>query len=180
MTNIWPFTTKTTENLLFCCFSKIVIVTSSAKISPREIFKNASSAKISPQEMLEFCGWAPPRKLISAKIYPIKVRYFRFTNPRISNKVRYTWFFRTFWRSMESTSQLPYVLICQFTVYFPTSELCYKCFSCNDIFFMTLGLRSFAVRCITYGNNVWKLSFVFISSHFRYLFVRCSYDFWWR
>ena len=56
LTNIWPFTTNTTENLLFCYFSKIVIVTSSAKISPREIFKNASSAKISPHEMLEFCG----------------------------------------------------------------------------------------------------------------------------
>ena len=48
---------------------------------------------------------------------------------------------------------------------------------------MTLGLRSFVVRCITYGNNVWnnvwKLRFVFvrdcdvffISSQLRYLFV---------
>ena len=60
---------------------------------------------------------------------------------------------------------------------------CYKCFSYNDIFFMTLGLRSFVVCCITYGNNVWnnvwKLRFVFvrdcdvffISSQLRYLFV---------
>ena len=86
---------------------------------------------------------------------------------------------------MESTSQLPYVLVCQFTVSFPTLELYYKCLSYNDIFFMTLGLRSFVVRCITYGNNTWKLRFVFvrhcnvffISSHLRYLFVRCSYDF---
>ena len=85
---------------------------------------------------------------------------------------------------MESTSQLPYLLVCQFTVCFPTSKLCNKYFSYNDIFFMTLGLRSSVVRCITYGNNVWKLRFVFvrhcivffISSQLRYLFVRCSYD----
>ena len=90
---------------------------------------------------------------------------------------------------MESTSQLRCVLVCQFTVSFPTSKLCYKCFSYNDIFFMTLGLRSFVVCCITYGNNVWnniwKLRFVFahdcdvffISSQLRYLFVWYSYDF---
>ena len=55
--------------------------------------------------------------------------------------------------------------------------------------FMTLGLRSFVVCCITYGNNVWnniwKLRFVFVChcdvffffflSQLRYLFVRCSY-----
>ena len=150
-------------------------------------------------------------------------------------------FFRPFWRRMESTSQLPSVLVCQFTVSFPTSKLCYICFSYNYIFFMTLGLRSFVVRCITCGNNVitygnyvsflfvivtyflfrhnyaiylfdvvtifddvritlyfgtfelrmemtWKLHFVFvrhcdvffISLQLRYLFVRCSYVFWWR
>ena len=55
----------------------------------------------------------------------------------------------------------------------------YKCFSYNDMFFMILGLRSFVVCCITHGNNVWKLRFVFvrdcdvffISSQLRYLFV---------
>ena len=143
---------------------------------------------------------------------------------------------------MESTSQLRCVLVCQFTVSFPTSKLCYKCFSYNDIFFMTLGLRSFVVCCITYGNNVWnnvwklrfvfvcdcdvfffrdnyviylfdvvtffgdiritlyfvmldlrmemtwKLRFVFVRHYdvffsmfqLRYLFVQCSYVFWWR
>ena len=125
-------------------------------------------------------------------LYYLITTFFRFTKTGISNKVRYTWFFRTLWRRMESTSQLPYFLVCQFTVSFPTSELCYKCFSYNDIFFMTLGLRSFVVCCITYGNNVWnnvwKLRFVFvrdcdvffISSQLRYLFVWCSYVFWWR
>ena len=64
---------------------------------------------------------------------------------------------------MEITSQLRCVLVCQFTVSFPTSELCYKCFSYNDIFFMTLGLRSLwyvALRMeIMYGNYV---SFLFV------------------
>ena len=98
----------------------------------------------------------------------------------------------TFWRCMESTSQLPFVLVSQFIVSFPMPELCYKCFSYNDIFFMTLGLRSFLVRCIMYGNNVsnnvWRLRFVFVrycddsfftSSQLRYLLIRCSYVFWW-
>ena len=121
-------------------------------------------------------------------LYYLITTFFRFTKTGISNKVRYTWFFRTLWRRMESTSQLPYFLVCQFTVSFPTLELCYKCFSYNDIFFMMLGLHSFVVRCITYGNNVWKLRFVFvrhcdvffISSQLRCLFVRCSYNCWWR
>ena len=86
---------------------------------------------------------------------------------------------------MESSSQLPYVLVCQFTVSFPTSELYCKRFSYNEIFFMTLGLRSFEIRYITYGNKVWKVRSVFvrhcdvffISSQLRHLFVRCSYDF---
>ena len=87
-----------------------------------------------------------------------------------------------FQQRMESTSQLRCVLVCQFTVSFPTSKLCYKCFSYNYIFFMTLGLRSFVVCCVTYGNNVWnnawKLRFVFVrdcdvffSSQLSYLFV---------
>ena len=67
---------------------------------------------------------------------------------------------------MESMPQLPCVLVCQFTVSFLTSELCYICFSFNDIFFMTLELRFFVVRCITCGNNVWnnvwKLCFIFV------------------
>ena len=121
-------------------------------------------------------------------LYYLITTFFRFTKTGISNKVRYTWFFRTLWRRMESTSQLPYFLVCQFTVSFPTLELCYKCFSYNDIFFMMLGLHSFVVRCITYGNNVWKLRFVFIRhcdvffirSQLRFLFVWCSYDCWWR
>ena len=107
----------------------------------------------------------------------------------ISNKVRYASFFRTFWRRMKSTSQLRCVLVCQFTVSFPTSELCYKCFSYNDIFSMTLRLRSLVICCITYRNkvwnNAWKLRFVFvcqydiffISSQLHYFFVRCSYVF---
>ena len=52
---------------------------------------------------------------------------------------------------MESTSLIRSVLVCQFTVSFPTSGLCYKGFSYNDIFFVTLGLRSFLVCCIAYG-----------------------------
>ena len=61
-------------------------------------------------------------------------------------------------------------------------KIMFKCFSYNDIFFMTLGLHSFVVCCITYGNNVWnnawKLRFVFVrdcdvffSSQLSYLFV---------
>ena len=108
------------------------------------------------------------------------------------NKVRYTLFFRTFWWHMESTSQLRCVLVFQFTVSFPTLKLYYKCFSYNDIFFMTLRLRSFVLCCITYGNNVWnnvwKSRFVFVHNcdvffillQLRYLFVWCSYVFWWR
>ena len=67
---------------------------------------------------------------------------------------------------MESTSLIRSVLVCQFTVSFLTSGLCYKGFSYSDIFFVTLGLRSFLVCCIAYGNNVWnkvwKLRFVFV------------------
>ena len=120
-------------------------------------------------------------------LYYLTIKFFRFTKTRISNKVRYTWFFRTFWWRMESASQLLYFLVCQFTASFPTSDLCYKCFSYNDIFFMTLGLRSFVVRCITYENNVRKSRFVFvhhcdiffISSQLRYSLIRCGYHCWW-
>ena len=64
---------------------------------------------------------------------------------------------------MKSTSQLRYVLVCQFTISFPASKLYNKCFSYNDIFLVTLGLRSVMVCCITYGNNVWNyVSFLFV------------------
>ena len=82
---------------------------------------------------------------------------------------------------MESMSHLPYVLVCQFTVSFPTSELCYICFSYNYIFFMTLGWRSFVVRCITCGSNVWnnvrKLRFVFVR-HCDVFLLRYNYVFY--
>ena len=85
---------------------------------------------------------------------------------------------------MESTSQLRCVLVCQFTLSFPTSKLCYKCFSYNDIFFMTLGLRSFVVCCITYGNNVWnnvwklRLFLLVIVTRFlfRHNYVICLFE----
>ena len=111
------------------------------------------------------------------------IKFFAFTKTRI-----YV-IFCTFWRRLESTSQLVCVLVCQFIVSFPTSELCYKCFPYNETLFMTLGPRSFVVRCITYGNNVWnnvwewRFVFVrqcdvfFISSQLRYLFVPCSSTF---
>ena len=62
-------------------------------------------------------------------------------------------------------------------------KIMFKCFSYNDIFFMTLGLHSFVVCCITYGNNVWKLRFVFvrhcniflISLQLHCLYVRYNY-----
>ena len=44
-----------------------------AKLNPREIFDNSWSAKLNPREIFEFRGWAEPRNLIPAKIYPIKV-----------------------------------------------------------------------------------------------------------
>ena len=82
-----------------------------------------------------------------------KLRYpYTFTKTRISNKAKYTSLFRMFWLGMKITSQLRCVMVCQFTVSFPTSELCYKCFSYNDIFLMTLGLGSFVVRL----HYVWK------------------------
>ena len=114
------------------------------------------------------------------------MRYFALPNNYVtlgfSNKVRYTSFFGTFWRRMESTSQLFCVLVCQFSISFPTLEFC---FSYSDIFFMTLGLTLlfFVVRCITYGNNawnnLWKLRFIF-GHHcnvFFITFVRFSYIF---
>ena len=90
-------------------------------------------------------------------------------------------FFRTFQLLMEITSQLRWVQVCQLTVSFSTSELCYKCFSYKGIFFMTLGLRFLQYVCITYGNNVTiTFCFVrhcdvcFITSQLRYLFIRCT------
>ena len=86
---------------------------------------------------------------------------------------------------MEITLQLRCVLFCQFIVYFTMSELCYKCFSYNDIFFKTLGLRLLVVRL----HYVWKKRYkwscfcsslwrIFITSQLDYLFVRCSYIFY--
>ena len=72
---------------------------------------------------------------------------------------------------MKSMSQLRCILVCQFTISFLASKLYYKCFSYNDIFLVTLGLGSFMVCCITYGNNVWN----YVSSQLRYSFVWWSY-----
>ena len=75
---------------------------------------------------------------------------------------------------MESTSKLRCVLVCQFTVSFPPSELCYKCFSYNDIFFMMLGLRSFVVCCITYGITYGNyVSFLLVIV--TYFFISSQY-----
>ena len=60
--------------------------------------------------------------------------------------------FRAFKVHVEITSQLRCVLFCQFSVYFSTSELSYKCLCNNDIIFMTSGLRFFMVRF----HYVWK------------------------
>ena len=92
-------------------------------------------------------------------------------------------FFRTFWWHMESTSQLRCVLVFQFTVSFPTLKLYYKCFSYNDIFFMTLryvplcyvALRMEITYGITYGNHVSFLCiivtyFLFCHNYAIYLF----------
>ena len=79
---------------------------------------------------------------------------------------------------MESMSQLRCVLVCQFTVSFPMSELCYKCFCYDEVFFMTLGLRSFGYIAlhmettygIAYGNYV---SFLFVIV--KYFLFRHNY-----
>ena len=139
-----------------------------------------------------------------------------------------------FVRSGDVWKVLRCVLVCQFTVSFPTSELCYKCF-CFSWRWDYVPLWYVALRMeITYGNYVsflfvivtyflfrhnyaiylfgvvtifdevritlfsckfelriemtWKLRFVFvrhcdvffISLQLRYLFVWCSYVFWWR
>ena len=55
---------------------------------------------------------------------------------------------------LEFTLQLRCVFFCQFTVSFSTSELCYKCFSYNDMFFMMSGLRFLWYVFVTDENNV--------------------------
>ena len=73
---------------------------------------------------------------------------------------------------MEITLQLCCVLVSQFTVYFSTSELCYKCFSYNGIFFMTLGLHFLWYACITDGNNITiKFHLFVIVTYFYYVTV---------
>ena len=86
---------------------------------------------------------------------------FRKKSNKISNKVRYSSFFRNFWRHTQITSKFCCVLVCQFTVSFPPSELCYKCFSYNDIFH---DLRiTFLCGMLHYvWNNIWKLRFIFV------------------
>ena len=64
-------------------------------------------------------------------------------------------------------SQLRCVLVCQFTLSFSTSELGYKCFSYNEMFFMTLGLHYFVVRL----HYVWKYRCNYVS----FLFVIVTY-----
>ena len=80
---------------------------------------------------------------------------------------------------MEITLQLLFVLVCQFSVSFSTSELRYKCFSHNDIFFMTLGQRFFVVRLHYVLRFVFVCRFVvfFTTSQLHYLCNRCCYAF---
>ena len=72
---------------------------------------------------------------------------------------------------MEITWQLRCILVCQFPVPFSKSELHYKCFSDNDMFFMTLGLRFLWYVYITYASNVT------ITYHFFFVTVKYFYDF---
>ena len=59
---------------------------------------------------------------------------------------------------MKITSQLRCLLVCQLTVSFPTLELRHKCFSYNDIFFMTFFCGTLALRM----EVTLKLRFVFV------------------
>ena len=103
-----------------------------------------------------------------------KLRHFRFTETLISSKVRYTWFFRTFWRRIESTSRLPYALVSQFTVSFPTSEFVINAFLTMAYFswhYDYVPLWYVALRMeITYGIYV---SFLFVTV--MYFLFLCNY-----
>ena len=59
------------------------------------------------------------------------------------------WEYVIFWyvlTTLQLQLQLNYVLVFQFTVSFSASEIHYKCFSYNDMVFLTVGLRFFVVR----------------------------------
>ena len=76
---------------------------------------------------------------------------------------------------MEITKlQLHCVLVCHFTVSFSASELCYKCFFYNDLFFMTLGLRFLWYICI--GMEItFQLRFVITFVIVMYFLLRHNY-----
>ena len=109
--------------------------------------------------------------------------------------VRITLYFGTFELRMEITLQLRFVFARHCDVFFITSQLRYLFVRCSYIFWWRENYVIFLYVWITYGNNftttlclfssLW-CNFItsqwrsFITSQLRYLFVRCSYVFWWR
>ena len=75
---------------------------------------------------------------------------------------------------MEIRLRLRCVLVCQFTVSFSTSELCCKCFSYNDLFVMTLGLR-FLWYIYIRMKIMFQLHFVITFVIVMYFLLRHNY-----
>ena len=83
---------------------------------------------------------------------------------------------RFFVRSSDVWKVLRCVLVCQFTVSFPTSELCYKCF-CFSWRWDYVPLWYVALRMeITYGNYVLFLFVIVTYFLFRHNYLIYSFD----